>query len=180
MFPTFKFTDPQLDGALTNSNYITTNDSISSWLFIHAYFVQNGCILVELCDFKVSRCICPVLRLTFTKTSNSIYLILRVPTPCFQHCSNTPRHALNQVDTNLHRNIVPLDFYALPQLINAGGLGVICSEPSLEVLPQMLNWVEVRRLRWPFQHLDTVVFKPFSSDFERYARCVWGRCLVGK
>src|SRR5262250_2772416 len=80
MFPTFKFTDPQLDGALTNSTLITTNDRIASWLFIHAYFVRNGCILVELCDFKFSRCFCPVLRLTFTKTSISIYLILRVPT----------------------------------------------------------------------------------------------------
>ena len=83
---------------------------------------------------------------------------------CSQLCCNLPRRALDQVDAHFLRNIAPLDLHTPPQLMHTGACYVVCCEPSLEMLPQMFDRVEVWRLRWPSQHLDPVVFEPFARD----------------
>src|SRR5690242_3268151 len=87
------------------------------------------------------------------KMDEQIYSILGVSTLRFQHGCNTLGHALNEIDARLLWDIHPLVLYTLPQPIDVGRRGFGFGELLLEVSPQMLNWIQIWRLRWPFQHV---------------------------
>ena len=93
-----------------------------------------------------------------------IHSIFGVSTFRFQHSSNTPGHALDEIDARLLWDLLPLVLHTLPQLVDAGRLGLVRCELSLEVTPQMLDRIQVWRLRRPFQHLDLVVFEPLTGE----------------
>jgi len=74
----------------------------------------------------------------------SIYSILGVSTLRFPHGSNTPRHALDEMDARLLWDILPpLALHTLPQLIDVGRRGFAFGELLLEVMPPMLNWIQI-------------------------------------
>ena len=93
-----------------------------------------------------------------------IYSIFGVSTLRFQHGSNTPGHALNEIDARLLWDIHPLVLYTPPQLIDVGRRGFGFGEPLLEAGLQMLNRIQIWRLRWPFQHANLVALEPLMGD----------------
>ena len=36
---------------------------------------------------------------------------------------------------------------------------------NLQSIPQILNWIQVRRLTWPIESTNTIIFKPFICKF---------------
>src|SRR5690348_8528328 len=90
------------------------------------------------------------------KMDEQIYSMLGVSILRSQHGCNTPGHALNEIDARLLWDLLPLVLCTPPQLIDVGRRGFGFGELLLEVSPQMLNWIQIWRLRWLFQHVDLV------------------------
>src|SRR6266550_1546614 len=92
-------------------------------------------------------------------------LVLCTASLCFYHSLYPPRHTLNQILTHLWVNPVPLILYPLPQLQYPIGWSFIAPKPSFEVMPKVLNRIEVWRLCWPQQRLNSMVIKPLLGLF---------------
>ena len=54
----------------------------------------------------------------------------------------------------------PLLLHPLPELQDALGWLWALSKLPLEVLPELLNWIVVWRLYWPWHDIDLMVFEP--------------------
>ena len=77
-------------------------------------------------------------------------LVLCVAFFGLDHCNNPPKHALHQIPANWLWNGLPLPLHPLPQLQYPSKWCVVLSKPSFEVLPEVLNWIEVQRLCCPW------------------------------
>ena len=36
---------------------------------------------------------------------------------------------------------------------------------NIQSIPQILNWIQVRKLTWPIENTDTIIFNPFHCKF---------------
>ena len=81
---------------------------------------------------------------------NYYILVLGMTTLCFDHCCNPPRHTFNQILTHLWLYFLPFHLHPLPQLQYPCRCPLILSQLPLEVIPQVFNGIEVRRLCRPW------------------------------
>ncbi|GFR90772.1 hypothetical protein ElyMa_002576100 [Elysia marginata] len=49
---------------------------------------------------------------------------------------------------------------------------VLTVQPPLQVIPQMFDWIKVRRKCWPWQNLDVALLKKLLSVSDRVISCV--------
>ena len=98
------------------------------------------------------------------------YLILGIIPLCPDHCINPPRHALYQFLTNIYSNFIPLNLYPLPKLIHPSWCIFIFSKPPFEMIPKMLNWIEVLGLIWPWHEIESMGLK---SLLRLFASVLW-------
>src|SRR3954449_12628510 len=97
-------------------------------------------------------------------------LILAITSLWLNHHPDPPRHTLNQVLTHLWVNCIPLLLNSLPQFQNTRWWCFILCKPSLQMRPQVFNWIEVWRLCWPLKTLHFMVLEPLLGLFA----CVFG------
>ena len=76
-------------------------------------------------------------------------------------------HGLDELQTLLRGDGFPHRLQALPQLVLVSWLGFVLVQLALDMEPQVLNRIEVWRLRWPLQDLDFVVLEPFLGGSGR-------------
>src|SRR5699024_5477583 len=60
----------------------------------------------------------------------------------------------------IYRNFVPLSLDSLLELVDTLRLCFVTVEPSLQVVPQVFDWIEVRSLCRPLQDLNPVILEP--------------------
>src|SRR6266852_494483 len=91
---------------------------------------------------------------------NSLDSVFCMPTLCHQHCLNPSWHTLNQPLTHICINLVPFLLHPLPQLLHPTWYLFIPPQLHLQMIPQVFNGIEVWRLCWPRENLETIVLKP--------------------
>ena len=87
------------------------------------------------------------------KISN--YPVLGISPLCPNYCFHHSRHTLYQILTHISPNLFLLHLHPLPKFLHSSWWIFIPSRPPLEVTPEMLNWIEVRRLlevSWTWAH----------------------------
>ena len=87
------------------------------------------------------------------------------------------RHAFYKVLADLWSNFIPLLYHSLPQFMDSFGWCIVLLKVTFEMMPEVFNRIQVKRLSRPLQYLNIIVFKPF---FLLFWRCIWGHCPVGK
>src|SRR5258707_7259155 len=106
------------------------------------------------------------------KITKSGILVLCTASLCFYYSLHPPRHTLNQILTNLWVNHVPFILYPLPQLQYPIGLRFIVPKPSFEVMPKVLNRIEV----WRLLAIAKAQFHGHQTTSWPICRCAWGHC----
>ena len=81
--------------------------------------------------------------------------VLRMAPPGADHGLDPTRHGLDQVRDDLLGDLEPLRVDALPQFLDARRRLRTLGQLPLQKLPQMFNWIKIRRLGRPFQQSQT-------------------------
>ena len=76
--------------------------------------------------------------------SKSIVLVLGMANICPKHSLDTLRHTLNQVLAYRSWNLCPFLLHPLPKFQYSLGVPFVLPQPSLGMVPQVLNGIKVR------------------------------------
>src|SRR4051812_39133641 len=87
-------------------------------------------------------------------------LIFGVPTLCLNGGPISPRHTQNQVLKNLQRNFPPFPLNGPPQITFFFEHLLPLPHLRVQVLPEVLNWVQIWTVRGPVQNVEPMRFHP--------------------
>ena len=93
-------------------------------------------------------------------TIYSLILIMCVTALLLYHLCNSVRQTIVEFLNKLLRNLMPLLLHCRPQFIKGAHGNTLSMNPTLEVIPYMLNDVQVGALSWPRESFDVVVLQP--------------------